>query len=529
MLRRLTAILALLIVTAAVAGISFVALATPVSAHATLESTTPESDEVVATAPREIVLRFDDPVDASLGGIQVYAPDSTQLPPRSITSPDGGLSLHLPVNLTERGTYTVAWRGASDDGHTLSGSFVFHYGVKSGVGADIGGSSQWAQRLGWLSRTLVFGGGIVCFGTLLFGLVTSLTRDRRLESLAWWSAALTLLGSLGIIWSRAAQFSGRSLPDSFEVLGELVQTNRAGTLDAIRIVLALVAVVAVLTPGRVRFVALPAMAAVLHTFSLSGHAWTSSPVGLTVGVDALHLLAVATWVGGIIALAVVSRALAEPSDVIHRFSAVAASTLVVVLATGVGSTLLHVDSWSNLFDTRYGRLLSVKIGVVVLMVLLGAQHRRVVARGVEWTGRRLASISAEGALGLVVIGITAALVFNAPAIDTAPRTAVLTQITDSGRIRLEVTPVRPGPNTLRISFESTRGTPRPVDAVEVSVGTAMIPSRRLDVTVDDASHVTASGVSLATPGVWTVNVIGVTGGATETTTFDVTLQEGSGR
>ncbi len=528
MIRRLLVVLAI----AVGVGASAVAFASPASAHATLESTSPAADEVLQTLPTEVVLHFDAAVDASIGGVDVYGPDGVRLPAAALRRLDGGKAIHRPITVTARGTYTVSWRVVSEDGHTITGSFVFHYIEKRGSSTVIGESGSAASILGWFSRCLIFIGAMTCIGAMLLGLVSSMSDHPRLGALAWWGSCAALVGSLGALWSRAAQASGKSLWSSFSVVGELVSSNRSGALDASRIAVAMIAVVALLTIGRSRFVALPAMAVVLDTFSLSGHAWTASPVAVTVTVDTVHLLAAAAWAGGLIALACVVRTLDDPKPVMRRFSAIATVALLVVIATGSVSSLVHVDSWSSLLHTDYGNLLMIKVGVVAVMVALGVTHRRIVAKGFEIVGHRLATISLEALLGIVVIGITAGLIFTAPAVDTAPRKYSVTQTTPSGLIRLDVSLARVGANNLRLTFLGADGRLRAVDNVQVDVGTDSIAPRRLTTAIDDASHWTVSGASLAAPGKWMVTIVAThsegfgdaANEVSETTRFEVMLK-----
>ena len=519
MIRRLLVVLAILIGGAA----AVLGTATPASAHASLDSTAPDIDQVVSDPPTEVALHFDEAVDATIGGVQVYGPDGHRVDADTVHSQDDGATVLAPVTVVTRGTYTVAWRVVSDDGHTISGSFVFHYLERSGSKGAIGGSGSVTSMIGWLARVATFAGAIVCIGSLLFTALTS-SRDTRLATMSWWAAGVAQLGAFGVLWTRAAQVSGKSLPGAFAVLGQLVETNRSGLLDAVRVALVLVALVATMSAShRVRLLGVAPMAGALVTFSLSGHAWTASPAAFTVAVDVLHLLAVSIWVGGLAALAVVIRRVEDRDRIVRRFSTIATVGLVTAVVTGLVSTLVHVDAWSSLWSTSYGRLVSVKVIIVGAMALLGAMHRRIIVRQVERIGQWFASISLEALLGLAVVGVTAGLVFTIPAADARPRVYSSTAATAAGRIRLVVTPARVGVNDLRLSFLTSGGAARPVDATEVSVGTDTIPSRKLSVNLDDPSHVTVTGASFGTPGTWQVIVVTVTRGVSDTSTFEVAI------
>jgi putative copper export protein/mono/diheme cytochrome c family protein len=199
-------------------------------------------------------------------------------------------------------------------------------------------------------------------------------------------------------------------------------------------------------PGRMIMLLL-ALAIALTT-SLTGHAgdWGFS---FTAGNDLVHVVASATWVGGLIYLAMVGRRIvvrdaASLSLVGGRFSRLAAGCLIAVLASGSYNAWVQVRSISALGTTRYGHVLLVKLLFVLGLVCFGAVNRYVMlpslgsARGRGfWTrafrlgrlmmfgprrvprlkapSRFLAYVSCEAVLGTLIFGCTAVLVDSPPA------------------------------------------------------------------------------------------------------------------
>src|SRR5215207_9170632 len=53
--------------------------AVPAGAHASLQSTRPGADELLTTAPTEIRLTFDEPVEIALGGVEVLSPEGDRV------------------------------------------------------------------------------------------------------------------------------------------------------------------------------------------------------------------------------------------------------------------------------------------------------------------------------------------------------------------------------------------------------------------------------------------------------------------
>jgi methionine-rich copper-binding protein CopC len=115
---------AALLATAALALVLLVLPGIPASAHARLLSSAPELGEVVDSAPDQIVLTFNEPIESDFGQLQVSGPDGERLdaaPP----SADGDV-VTAPVSPpTTAGAHTVAYRVISADGHPVEGTFTY--------------------------------------------------------------------------------------------------------------------------------------------------------------------------------------------------------------------------------------------------------------------------------------------------------------------------------------------------------------------------------------------------------------------
>jgi methionine-rich copper-binding protein CopC len=109
---------------AALVLVSPVALAAPASAHDSLTGSTPAGGSTVTTAPERVRLTFTDEVKQI--GLTVLVKDPSGA---SVTDGepriDGTAVIQPVVALTEPGTYTVAYRVVSSDGHPINGRFTF--------------------------------------------------------------------------------------------------------------------------------------------------------------------------------------------------------------------------------------------------------------------------------------------------------------------------------------------------------------------------------------------------------------------
>lgn len=95
----------------------------------------------------------------------------------------------------------------------------------------------------------------------------------------------------------------------------------------------------------------------------------------------LHLVAVAFWTGGLLALPILLlgplRAL-EPEGraklrrrTVRRFSKVAIVAVSAIVATGLYNAVLNVSGLAALVGTAYGRALFMKLGMTVLLLAVG--------------------------------------------------------------------------------------------------------------------------------------------------------------
>src|SRR5439155_465985 len=117
---------------------------------------------------------------------------------------------------------------------------------------------------------------------------------------------------------------------------------------------------------------------------------------LAIAVDGFHLLATGVWAGGLLPLALLLRAAgreegadARPYAVLaaHRFSGCALAAVLALVLSGTTMAVTNVGTVAGLVGTRYGRLLLLKIALLVPVLTLAAVNRSV----------HLPSLSGDGA------------------------------------------------------------------------------------------------------------------------------------
>ena len=104
--------------------------AAPASAHALLEATSPASGAQLERAPKQVVFRFSEAVEAAFGAVRVYDGGGKRVDIGSTKHPGGranAVAVALRSGLGD-GTYTATYRVISSDSHPVSGGVVFTVG-----------------------------------------------------------------------------------------------------------------------------------------------------------------------------------------------------------------------------------------------------------------------------------------------------------------------------------------------------------------------------------------------------------------
>ena len=168
--------------------------------------------------------------------------------------------------------------------------------------------------------------------------------------------------------------------------------------------------------------------ALLLTSTDSGHASVSGAVAFLA--DGVHITAAAVWLGGL-AFVLGAIAVSPPEKrwqlaavSVPRFSLMAMISVPLLGAAGIVSAYLEVRAWRGLWETTYGVLILAKVGLVLPLLALGAFNNRVsvpalrtAAASKSTRTRFIRAVAAELGLLVVVLGVTAALVDEAPAKD----------------------------------------------------------------------------------------------------------------
>ncbi|MFD2119018.1 CopD family protein [Streptomyces cirratus] len=337
-----------------------------------------------------------------------------------------GTALHSGL---PNGTYTVAWQAVSADSHPVSGAFTFSIGAPSATqvalptqkagGGPVGTAYGVARYAAYIGFTILVGGAAFILLCWRRG-----SAERSLQKLVLRGWVLLTASTLAMLMLRNPYTGSGKFTDAFDLDGlKAVLDTKAGASLVSRLLLlgAAALFVAVLfgayarrqqgaaQGGNVAPVEDDGLRAtddavdegkdtsdlafglgvggavvaggIAATWALSEHASTGVQPAIAMPVDILHLLAVATWLGGLAALLVaLYKVPGIEREAVRRFSKVAFISVLVLVITGVYQSWRQLGSWSALTGTSYGRLLLIKVALVGVLVAIAYLSR-------SWTAR----------------------------------------------------------------------------------------------------------------------------------------------
>jgi putative copper export protein/methionine-rich copper-binding protein CopC len=418
--------------------ILFATSPTAVAAHQRLLGSDPARDAVAEAAPRELRLRFYEPVQLALTRIELIGPDGRPVPLGTARVPPDTATL-LVVSIEgplEAGGYTVRWWTASRDGHPVREEYGFriapgaaglqppgpgpagehgaaatapgqrtppadHHPTPGTPGAEFQADSpayvlvRWATYLGLMGVI-----GAVSFALLVLGHLrrgrspddTELIAgaDRRAASVGLAFTAILALATVARLYAQSLAMHGADAVLDTERIVTLLQRTVWGWGWLLQGGATLLAALGFgwARKGRRAGWTLAALAALCLavTPALSGHAAAmSGTLGLlAIVADALHVLAAGGWLGTLLVLLVAGIPVAVRLGAERRGAAVAAlvrgfSPLALLFAgllvlTGIFATVIHSGSVDALLGSRYGTLLAIKLGIFALVFGTGAYN-----------------------------------------------------------------------------------------------------------------------------------------------------------
>jgi copper transport protein len=447
---------------AALAAVALVIVSvSPAWAHAELVQASPAPGSGLPQAPGAVVVRFNEPLNRRLSGIEILDPSGRDVD-EGATLPVKGdpQAMKRRLGLLSPGVYTVQWTTVSTvDGHTLHGSYRF--GIGTSASADESVRASPIDSEGWLGlvgRFVALVGLTLWGGSAFLSDVAARAKVPRLRS----ELLTRLLPWLAFVGATTAVVSS-SLVSSGSIAG-VTDVLLGGSSGRWRTVLLSASLLGgILGPSRARTQRL-LVAVALVSEAASGHA-ASSPAPLVATISfSVHLLAVGTWGFAIVASMLSSERL---RTALATFTPYAVGAAIAVALTGMANATLELSAPGDLLSTGYGRTLLLKTAAFVVIAGLGLSHY-VLRRVPRPSATRLKlPLRAEAAAIAVAVGLATVLVGfpnppreseaaghqeDASSIIQFVRRDAVSVAQGSGPfvIGLSLTPARPGPVDFRV-------------------------------------------------------------------------------
>jgi copper transport protein len=329
-------------------------------------------------------------------------------------------------------------------------------------------------------RLLGFLGLILLIGCVSLLWRSPLLGNSRVRKTLRYSSGLIAVSSLGFLLMQGPYTAGRSWGSLFDsmMIGDVLQT-RLGLALFIRSICAIAWGVIALTASpsvtrRWRVGAIVTAVVTIATYATSGHQSAGTLPGIFVPLDMIHLAAISTWVGALLALAVVSKDNNVENEA-KRFSQMATWSMPVVVVTGVVQGLHLLGGISTITQTNFGKLLLLKTLLVGAVVVFGSKARAKLQLGSFSSIAKI--IRRESALVVLVLAVTSLMVAQSPnAMPTTPISYSATKVQNGIVAELSVVPAVVGTAEVHVILTPPGGSLTPAESVTVQFD---LPSRSI--------------------------------------------------
>ena len=523
-------------------------LAHPAAAHAELVDIAPENGAQLTRPPTEVRMTFTESVNLVNDGIRLVDHVGATVPTPDPTVDGRTVTWPMPAVLPE-GHYVVTWRVLSKDGHPVNGAFSFGVGTAAVPGSATstgttgmsvnavpsGSTAPWPVVAIRLAGYLAFA---LFVGVAAFVLVCAPSRsnDPTLQLLARGGLLGGAIAAVAALLVQGPYAAGASMSRAFDMrlLQETLSTP-FGTAMLWRLGLYGVLGVLVWRLPKIltelgTWLVPAAVVATAATIAAAGHAAASGPIDLLV--DALHALTAAFWVGGLAALAALGRSV-EPR-VLHRFSTLAMASVLTLVVTGTLNSLRHLTAVEQLWLTRYGLTLLIKLSLVAGTLAVAAVSRR----RLQQKRVPLRTVRIEVALTIAVLAVTSLLSVTAPppqpsaASDHTDHSAgpgaandtAQMSLGDQGEATLTVLPATTTGSHLHVVLTDTNGQPLPATRVALKVANPARDIAPIPVPMSMRDGVWVASYVFPLPGTWkTILTVDGVGPSAVITSADVTI------
>ncbi len=521
MISRKRTKLAVIAIFTIIASSTVVLINQNVSAHANLAESSPHPSEELDSPPERVIIWFTEPIEPAFSAISVRDGSGAEVTDGATEfEPTEPTAMWVKIGEIENGIYTVAWRNVSSvDGHKVTGSFLFAVGEPLGTGS-VAAEQQPILRSPFepIVRWFIYIGIAVFAGGLIFELLI-VDRLARTEDQDNVFAFVTLVGGrfvtvaiaaiVVVVVAQVAQLilqTAIAYDDWFAALNagrivEVVTQSDWGRFWSWRFTTAILAVVTLIgvrqsirhaqisldddetalvteTPWGIGAIALGGIYLLLIALTSHNAATPNDIRWFAIATDLIHIISATVWVGGVAYLTVASvhairsgeqHARTMVRRIASRFAPLAIFATSILVASGIVSSLMQVTIPEAL-NTPYGRVLGIKVLLLVVLIALAIRNNRSVASAGEPDATHTRSlsryVSIELGVAFSVLLATAGLASLEPARQYAERTGIAgaeyvshSETIAGADINVKLDPGETGTNSLMVDLMDGNGDP----------------------------------------------------------------------
>jgi copper transport protein len=420
---------------AAIISLCYVAVPAAM-AHTKLASSQPAPDETLQAPPLEIRLTFSGKLEDAVHTLKLFNGTGEQIELGEPVVGAGSKEISVPLPELSGGTYTVAFRVLSADGHPMEGSYKFmveaaepapvpetepiepaepapgeaapapveeepapaapdehvhenpadsaeHTGhtdhADTGEHEEHAGgqASEGAPAFPWgsmyVANILYYFTALPLIGWALWSAIYGWREEERKKRLTV-GYWLQGLHLIAFLLLAVVQWFDIAAGAAATPFLEILRNTDLGRSWLFTTLLSLAGFALLL---RNRYVDAVWALLLIAAKTLRGHAGLAENAAVTRLFDGIHLGAASLWVGGLLALILAVRANKQLfREFTTRFSAIALGSIIVLAVTGAAQALWIAGSLAVILNTDWGLLLLIKLILIVLVIPVAFLLRR---------------------------------------------------------------------------------------------------------------------------------------------------------
>ncbi|WP_201715580.1 copper resistance protein CopC [Rossellomorea arthrocnemi] len=416
----------------------------------------PVDGEITNQTIKQIDLWFNKPAEITAIGVFDDKQQSIRLGTPEIDPINPN---HLTISIEEvlhSGTYQVTWYARPIDADVSKPDIVnvFYFAVdefspiqQSHIGESTNSFSIQNFSLKQVGYWFVFIGLSILFGGSFFlQFIAKEKKNVRWRKISSIFLSFVVIGEVIILLLQKGELQGLSIEEFLKLKFTLIPLLQ----------ILFLALGYSIKKYQIYFYSVPV---ILMPF-VAGHAAYPRYGGLvTMGINALHFLGAAIWIGGLFALMILTKKAEMKNwiaEVIPSFSKWAFLSLIIIIVTGFIMTFQYVPSFSasSFIESEWGKIIILKIIVTMLVVIIGFFQRRSLKKWMESTLRLIMKrVRVELIYSAIILLLASLLVVSTPG---AAEQGVYPQTIGDGGDELKVgfSPLTPGLNVLTMDFTS---------------------------------------------------------------------------